>query len=696
MLATWRKTQLPIALAALFIYAGAGGGCGTSSSSPSPTPEPSSSPSSASPAVPAPSHILDDVTISINNTGTDRDASAVAGSYGIALDWVLQSTYPCASCNQAALSSGVGTIHSRGQLYVQYISAGLVYAGGGNLGDLRPELLNAAAVNIDGQKITSTFGAMTTYKMDINEPAWRDFLRTEITAAVNAGADGITFDDIQAQVLAIGWEPRGVFNPPDMAGFREFLRGVYSPAVLASRFGITNLDAFDYGAYLRGRGDADRWRTAPWDVVLYNEFRVFEYQSTLQQYADLITWARQLARSTTGRDIVFLGNTSTGLDMSLPFERSLDEAWVEFPYKDYGYPPRGKVTPSAKVTTNGRVKKGAYLTQVPTNTDLVSRGNPPNISKIFLGEAYAARAEYQVPFEVVGGSGNYSPDLRQLAPYYQFIATNRSWFGKTWTWAPRAAIFYPVAAYIGGPDSYFGPALALVEAGVSFDVVFSGDDRMMPNEATLDALRRYRVIVLANTVAMTSAQVQLVLDYVRGGGMVVAWGSPGGANEFQDWSITRPSDWQAFWRVGNHPLGAGSFSLVSQSDLGRDYFANRSSSSRDAMLQPIEAIAPPDMSTTAENVVAIAYRHASGDRLVVHLVNYDYNIGNDAVREAGPVDVTVRVPAGFDLSGKRARLLSPDYSDVQAVDIRVQGDRVTFTVPQLYIYGLIVVDRSPS
>ncbi len=650
----------------------------------------------SSPQLPAPSHVVDDVTISIANTGTDRDASAVAAAYGIPLDWVLQSTYPCANCDRRGLEDRVSAIHARGQLYLQYVSAGIVYKGGGNLGDLRPDLLAAAALDIDGQPITSTFGAMTTYKMNMNEPAWQEFLRTEIAAAVAAGADGIVLDDIQAQTLAIGWESRGVFNPPDMEGFREFLRGVYTPDVLATRFGIPDLDRFDYGAYIRARGEAGRWRTAPWEVMLYNEFRVFEYQSTLQHYAAMTGWAREIARTTQGKDIVFLGNTSTGLDMSLPFERSLDEAWVEFPYMDFGYPPRCKVMPSAKVTTSGRVKKGTYLTQVPTNTDLVSRGHPPNIAKIFLAEAYAARAEYQVPYEVVGASGNYSPDLRALAPYYQFVATNRSWFGSDWTWTPRAAIFYPVSAYLAGADSYYGAALPLVESGIAFDVVFSGDDRMMPNEAGVEALRRYPVIVLANTVAMTSAQIQIVLEYVRGGGRVVAWGSPGAANEFQDWSVARPAEWRAFWSVGRHPLGTGTFTLVTQEDLGREYFTNRSASAREKMLGPIAEVAPPDMAASAEPVVAIAYRHRTEDRLVVHLVNYDYSLESDTVRDAGPFEVTVRLPVGFDWSGKRVRLLAPDVAEAEPIEVRIERDRATFVVPRLGIYGLVAVDAVPS
>ncbi len=93
---------------------------------------------------------------------------------------------------------------------------------------------------------------------------------------------------------------------------------------------------FNYRSYIVGRGLAKQWRSAPWRVPLFNQFRVFEYKSTVAAYTQLFKWARSYARSRTGKEIVFLGNTSTGGDISLPFEKPLDRAWLEFPYLHWG------------------------------------------------------------------------------------------------------------------------------------------------------------------------------------------------------------------------------------------------------------------------------------------------------------------------------------------------------------------------
>jgi hypothetical protein len=649
------------------------------------------------PTLPAPSILRDGVTISTNSSGIwPRDAATVAGSYDIPVDWGIYAAYPYVAANVQEVRNRVASQHASGRLYAQYISAGLMYQGGGNTGDLRPDLLDAAALDVDGRPITRRWQSSTVYAMDVNEPAWQAFLESEMLAAVDAGADAIVLDDIQAQVLAVGFERAGVFNQADMRGFREFLRGVYSADVLASRFGIADVNAFDYGQHIRALGLTATWRTAPWEVALYNQFVSYEYRSTIEVYRRLVQAVKQRGRAVHGKEVMVLGNTSTGGDMSLPFEDPLDLAWVEFPYLDWGYPPRCKVMPSARLLLGGRWKKGTYLTQVPTNADLARRGQPATISKIFLAEAYASHAEYQVPYEVVGGAGNYSPDLRELAPYYRFVARERALFGPSWTWTPQVAIFYPLTSYLGGGEGYYGASLALTEGGVSFDAVVSGDGRILENRVTLATLRTYPVVVLAGASSMSAEQVQLVLDYVEGGGVVVAWGGLGQTDEFHDASAARPSAWTTMQAPGTYTVGSGVLRNVTATDLGREYFVSRDDGARDAMLQAIGDVVTPDVRVDTRDVVAVAYRHATESRLVVHLVNYAYDLATDRVTPAQGVRVTLRLPPGFSMDGKQARLRAPDHPDPDAVSTELRGQEVVFTVPRLDVYGLLVVEPAAS
>jgi hypothetical protein len=626
-----------------------------------------------------------------------EDGISVAASHGIEADWGSYSSTQPFSGATAALAAKVAEVHGRGQLYIQYLVAGILWTGNGALGDVRPDLLDYVAIDIDGRRIATPFGSLVMNRANVNEEGWREFLRSEMAAAIDSGVDGFVIDDIQAQTLHIGFDSAGVFNEPDMRGFREFLTTIYTSDELASRYGIQDIGTFSYRDYIMSRGLAQLWRTAPWDVPLFNQFRTFEYHSTLAAYAELFGWARSYSQSRNGKPLIFLGNTSTGGDMSLPFEQSLDLAWLEFPYLHWGYPPRSKTIPASKLTIDGRWKKGTYLTQVPTNEDLDRRGSPPNLAKVLFAEAHAARSEYQVPFKVVGGPAeSYAPNLDELAPYYRFLAENRWYYGGDWTWRPRVAILYPVAAYLGGADSYYGAAMALLDAGIQFDALVSGDGRILPNTITLERLRQYPALVLPSPGAMSAEQVRLVLDYLEAGGFVVAWGSIGDADELVRYDVARPSDWRTVQSVGERRVGAGTVSNLSSDDLGSQYFTGRAASTRARIVGAVSRVAPPDVTVGASDLVAVAYRHANDPVLLVHLVNYNYNIDNDSVAAVHNLTVALAPPAGFSMDGKRARLLSPDFSQAEDVAYEINGGTVYFQVPRIEFYGILVVEPIPA
>lgn len=680
------RPHIPAArsLSVLLVLAGAGGG-----------------PAAYAQAVAPPSPLIlrDAVTISVDSSGSwPEDGITVAESYEIPVDWGSYSAQPYVGYDPVALAAKVAEVHQRGQLYLQYLTAGIVWDGPGAIADRKPELLDYVAIDIDGQKIVRPFGDLMMYRANMNEEGWREFLRSEMAAAIDAGADGFVIDDIQAQTLEVGGETGGTFNAPDMRGFREFLKAIYPPAALSSRFGIDDIDTFDYREYIVARGLAGQWRSEAPNVPLFNPFRTYQYQSTLAAYAELFGWARSYSLSRTGKPIVFLGNTSTGGDLSLPFEHSLDLAWLEFPYLTWGYPPRSKTIPATKLKIDDRWKKGTFLTQVPTNGDLAARGSPANLSKVLFAEAHAAKAEYQVPYEVVGGPGGivYSPDLRELAPYYQFLARHRRYFGREWMWRPQVAILYPVAAYTGEADGYYGAALALLEAGVQFDALVSGDGRMFANTVTLDTLRQYPLLVLASPGAMSAAQVELVLAYLSAGGYVLTWGSIGEADELGQLDVQRPSDWRTVQTVGERRVGEGTVHNLSPNELGREYFRARDAATRTRIVDAVAGVVTPDVAVGQPEVVALTYQHSSAPALVVHLVNYNYDIDSDSVTTFNNLAVTFRPPAGFSLDGMHARLLSPDFAEADDVPYDIRDGIVFFDVPRLAYYGVLVVEPAPA
>lgn len=646
----------------------------------------------------SPRDIIDEITVNLfGSLRAEDDYSLIMDGYGIPLDWVVYGAFPWTGADLENVKRNIQETHARGLKYVHHIPIERMYSDGQQqLGDRRPELRKYCIIDIDGKQFINDFDGIPVYNMNLNEKGWQNFIKTEIRKSIDAGADGILLDEIQAHTLYIGFEPGGVFNPVDIKGFRNFLKKAYSRQDLASRFGIPNIGNFNYRQYIVQNGYRDLWRTEPWNVPLFNEFRVYAIQSTLQVQKKIIAWAKSYAKSKYKRNIVFLGNTSDGMGYSLPFEVNLDAAWCEYPYLYYNYPPLSKIIPSAKLRVDDRWKKGLYLTQVPTNADLVDRGSIPNIIKVFWAEAYAMNAECNVPYMVPASSTHtYSPDLSVLAPYFRFIHEHREYYGSDWSWKPRVGVFYPLSSFLGPPDIYIGSMLALFEAGIQFDVIFSGDGRMIKDKVTLKTLQEYPVIIYPNAAAITKRQMNLILDYTAAGGTVIGWGNIGPTDEFGHFVDDLHQEWTLFWTKGVHQHGKGVFVTISQSSIGEDYFKDRKPAKRNKIIKGIKPYAPPEVTSTApKDVNFLIYRDSANERLTLHMINYRYKINTDRIRPVKKsFSVTMTLPEDFSIKGKKATMHSPDLN--QSMNLKIQSvdaGTIKIAIPQLEYYNLLVIE----
>jgi hypothetical protein len=641
--------------------------------------------------------IINEITINMfGSLRAEEDYSLIIDGYGIPLEWVVYGCFPWTAVDLDNIKQNIEETHARGLKYVHHIPIERMYSDGEQqLGDRRPKLRKYCIIDIDGKKFINDFDGIPVYNMNLNEKGWESFIRSEIRSAIDAGADGILLDEIQAQTLYIGFESGGVFNKVDMTGFRKFLKKVYTNQELSSRFGINNIESFNYRNYLNNNGYNHTWRTAPWEAPLFNEFRVYEIQATLKVQKKMIAWAKRYAKSKYNRDIVFMGNTSDGMAYSLPFEVNLDAAWCEYPYLFYNYPPHNKIIPSAKLRVDDRWKKGLYLTQVPTNANLVDRGSIPNIIKVFWAEAYAANAECNVPYEVPASSTHtYSPDLLVLAPYFRFIDKYRQYYGGDWSWKPRVGFFYPLSSNLGIPDSYIGSTLALFEAGIQFDVIFSGDGRMIKNNCTLKKLQEYPVIIYPNAAGITKRQMNLILNYLKEGGTVIGWGNIGPTNEFGHFVKDLPDEWTLLWTKGVHYHGKGVFVNISQSEIGDAYFKDRKLEKRNKIVNGIKPYASPEVTSTApEDVNFLVYVDSANKRLALHMINYRYNIKIDRIKAAKKFFVTISLPVDFSVTGKNATLYSPDLNNPKNVKIQKKSaTTIKLKIPKLEYYNLLVIE----
>ena len=132
--------------------------------------------------------------------------------------------------------------------------------------------------------------------------------------AVDIGADGFMIDDIADWLGVILYLPAhnaGSFDSVTMAAFRDYLRQKYSSAVLQSQFGISDINSFDFGDYVRANGLADTWNQSPLKGLSI-EFFLFKRGENLQFLRTLVATTKQYAQQKYARDILFSCNTTFG------------------------------------------------------------------------------------------------------------------------------------------------------------------------------------------------------------------------------------------------------------------------------------------------------------------------------------------------------------------------------------------------
>lgn len=240
---------------------------------------------------------------------------------------------------------------------------------------------------------------------------------------------------------------------------------------------------------------------------------------------------------------------------------------------------------------------------------------------------------------------------------------------------------------------------AMIQRQVPFDLIF--DEQM-------DELGRYRVIVLAGQNNLADEHIERIERFVdNGGGLVLTglsashdhWGrrrgAPGlaGLMEYDsDWNSNSVAyhDKLKISRGGRvvyvpqiiapDPVEAANW----DGSWGGDWILPGNS---DELADAVRTASGGRLSVELEAPEWVVVEQTAKEELImVHLVNY---LERDT-RNAIPVDV--RLDPGRSV--RSVRVLSPDRPGEQKLEFEVSDGRVSFTVPELKVYDMIVIEQS--
>lgn len=549
-----------------------------------------------------------------------------------------------------------------------------------------PEIWDWVQRDAWGHPVMLTYDHQQSYrpKPNLAHPAYRKYYKEKIirTLVQDVGSDLLHFDNYDCNP-----EPESDHSPVNVAGFHEYLRNKYTPQKMVERFGHSNYDNIMPPLWNRPN-PPDRIR----EILDPAQQEWIDYRCWLMAdwLRDITSYARSL-----NPEVAFDTNPHGLFGRNRAFQAALWHPWfmkyTEVMWTEEanpaGYNQWGTLISKIRSYKMARTLDNAVLTYKDDD--------------LRMAEGLA----FNQTLGNVGLSGREDSPGRK---YYNFYIANRDIFTGTVNREDAALLrSYASMAY----DNHRAELeqcmfeQAMIQSQVPFGLVF--DEQM-------DDLSRWRVLVLAGQNNLSDENVSKIRRFVDNGGGLVFTGSTGSYDHWRRRRVT--------------PALTG---LVGLDDArsprrGDGAFSNKVETGRDGRVIYVPEITAPDKDQ-ADNwngswdghlwegtwilpsnwrELEDAVRRAAGGRLsletelpdwvaveqvskdnriMVHLVNYrpETRLRN--------ISVDLALDRGKGVASVSA--LSPDRQGARKLPFNVSGGRCTFSVPDLAIYEVIVVEQ---
>jgi hypothetical protein len=492
-------------------------------------------------------------------------------------------------------------------------------------------LERASCRDIQGEiSYLSWVSEKSVYFMCHNNPEWQEFLKTRIKENIDGGADAIQIDEIEGTG---GHLDIAGFCEYCLKGFRLYLGERYSAAELRDRFGIENIDSFDYRSYLRANNANTVWEDPNQDLL--HEYLNFQYSSRLTQINDLIKYARDYA----GRDILFSANVyglSPNLQIYIPL---LDFLVAEIPI---GSLPEGKQF--ARYLLSDAIDPSKPFIAFPDIHNLASlSADDWRLWRHWLAEAYACGASFLLPYQAYTyGGGAFTLPAEKMADYTDFITAHADLYLNV-TPPADVAVLYSLESTLldwSAWENYLNLGRVLQEVHVPFQVIFNGDNQLFPTAINSDTLAKYQILVIPPGHYFDATTELLLEQYSQNGGKIIRLDTPAEISDI--YSLIESTGF--------------SFKLTTDASGNLGITLNKK-----------------------DNV------------LIAHIINYNYDYAAHDFTPEKNVTITFTLPADFLTGDKVLRLLSPD-SPEKTLDYTLEGNRLSFILPEVYIYSILLFE----
>ncbi|MGD0776473.1 MAG: alpha-amylase family protein [Candidatus Solibacter sp.] len=519
-----------------------------------------------------------------------------------------------------------------------------------------PESKNWVQENADGSP--GTYQGIPERQMAcVNKPGRLDYLKKIVRLAVEHDADDIFYDSIFNRCYC-SWCRKG---------FRDYSRLVLGrkyevPAVsnTQQKFGI------DEPALTGGGAENPAWGL----FLEYGHYAVARALAELDKYAKSLNPKVTLsANSHQFRFIDWVTDITWSEDASLKGARIDEQGRLTTPMGVYAW---------CQATAGG--KKSAQVMVTPHEYWELQ---PPEYYEITISEAtsfqcnFTMLAGYAFATRYEDGDPAAQRAWEGIARGMRFIAAHQELFEDV---SPAADI----GIYNSGPtrilmsilkQSGDGQALVQLIFRAGYPVRILNDEAALETGAERLA-RDYQLIVLAGSAALSEEEIRLLNRYVALGGKLIATRDTG---QFTSFLTPRK---QAPWNESSAGVR-----LVTKQEL-------ETSPDRIAVLL-CGVLSRPPFATFNGSGYQVAIPNRKGDRLIVHLLNYDTSHPQKDLRVvlAGKGNTHMQ---DILRPGCAAHWISLDEPAARPLNVEWVSEQAAIQIPELRISGLLVLSSGPS
>jgi len=580
--------------------------------------------------------------------------------------------------------------HRHGLKVGGYVGASLMYE---TLSQEIPESREWRQVDEEGRPVYYGSGGDQTFRYMAcgNNPGYKAFIQK----VVRLGIQDLKMDLIHVDQVRWEAEPRSCRCKYCEQEFRKFLRNKYHDPQLKLRLGFTRLD----GIIPPPMGGIDEIRITELRNPLMQEWADFRAANLAQRWGELANYIHQL-----NPEAALLGNPSMFLSSNVGFIHGVDPSRL-FQHGDFIWTEEPNL---AEWTADGRlVSKIRSLKAVRAmgKTAVVWQSAKQPTEWQGTPETWKAPVELRLAELIAYGDmclGSFRDPADMTPParrYINFFHAQKAALRDTEPVADVAILRSFASNEYNPSRSTFSTILfeqSLIQGKVPFAIIY---------DRHLQDLSKYKVLVLADQDALSDGQLKDIRAFVEKGGGLVATEE---TSLLTEWRRHRMKFGLADLFGFEEPPGKGTATVRRPYGKGRVAYIPRIEAAVPAppvqmhytvankywklpknhseLLQSVKWAAGGELTAEVEApdwvTIELARQRGTGFWLL-HLLNFN------TTKPVENIGVTMRMPAGMQL--REAFVETPDGGGRQLLPVATQGQTVTFRVPRLKVYEVVLL-----